>query len=303
MFARRHPVLFFILMMTLIGGVTVVTLSVLFAAAGAGRHGLVYPEGRDGAAVGVVELNGVISDARATVAALKRFGDSDAVRAVVLRIDSPGGGAAASQEIHRQVVRTAGVKPVVASLGSVAASGGYYVAAPASGVITNPATLTGSIGVIIGFTNFGAVLDRLGLESQVIKSGPYKDMGSPTRPMTDAERALFQGFVDQVREQFVAAVVEGRGLSREAVEAVADGRVFSGQRAVELKLADRLGGLEEALEWAGRLAGVDGEVVPVYLPEARFGLGRLLDEALSGRLVQRLFTPRPTGGFLLSPRL
>jgi protease-4 len=212
-----------------------------------------------GERVGVVELKGFISDARPTVDALRALASEAEVKAVVLRVESPGGGIAPSQEIRDQVRRTAEAKPVVVSMGALATSGGYYVSAPATRIVANPGTATGSIGVVIQLTEVHALFDKLGLRNRVVKSGPMKDAGSPFRELTAEEQAVFQGLIDDLFGQFVEAVAEGRRLSVEAVRELADGRIYSGRQALELGLVDQLGGFWDAVALAAELGGVKGE--------------------------------------------
>jgi len=212
-----------------------------------------------GAKVGLVRVEGVILDARTIVKRLKSFRQNDSVKAVVLRINSPGGGVAPSQEIYNEVKRVTVAKPVVVSMGAVAASGGYYIAAPASWVIANPGTLTGSIGVIMEVPNVEGFMDKIGVTNQVVKSGLRKDLASAFRPMEPEERDILQRVLDDVHEQFIVAVAEGRGMGVDTVRPLADGRIYSGSQARELGLVDDLGDLEEAVAEAGRLAKIDGE--------------------------------------------
>ncbi|MDW7709115.1 MAG: signal peptide peptidase SppA [Deferrisomatales bacterium] len=212
-----------------------------------------------GERLGVVELKGFISNAEPTVDALRALAADGDVKAVVLRVESPGGGIAPSQEIHDQVARTAAAKPVVVSMGALATSGGYYVSAPATRIVANPGTATGSIGVLIQFKEMHALFDKMGLRTRIVKSGPLKDAGSPFREMSAEETAVFQGLVDDLFDQFVEAVAEGRGLASEIVRGMADGRVYSGRQALELGLVDRLGGFWDAVDLAGELGGISGE--------------------------------------------
>jgi protease-4 len=233
--------------------------------------------------VGIIEVFGVIADSKQVIEQLHDFRDDDNVKALVLRIDSPGGGVGPSQEIFDEVRRVDDAKPVVVSMGSVAASGGYYIAAAAREIVANPGTITGSIGVIMEFANVQELLDKIGLSSVVVKSGAYKDIGSPTREMTDAERDILQNLIDDVHNQFVASVAEGRNLDLSVVNSFADGRIFSGRRAMELGLVDRMGNLETAVRRAAELAGIDGEPDVVYPPG---GKPRLIDLFLEEALNQ-----------------
>jgi protease IV len=210
--------------------------------------------------VGIVELDGVITSSRAVVKQLEGFRKDDDVKAVVFRVDSPGGGIAASQEIFEHVrrVRESG-KPVIASMGSVAASGGYYVALGADTIMANPGTTTGSIGVIAEFPNFTKLLDKLGVQMTVIKSGRFKDTGSPYRPMNAQDRQYLQEWIDDGYDQFVQAVAQERDMTPEHVRALADGRVYSGEQACHLALIDTLGTYEDAIQLAAHAAGIKGE--------------------------------------------
>lgn len=210
-----------------------------------------------GARVAIVELEGTIVDVDDVVRELKAHRDNPQVKAVVLRINSPGGVVAPTQELHAAVMRLreAG-KPVVASLGAVAASGGYYVAVAADKIYANPGTLTGSIGVIFQLPNLDGLMKKVGVEYVVVKSGRYKDIGNIARPMTPEERQVLQSLLDDVHAQFISAVAAGRKLDRAQVVGFADGRVVSGAQAKDLRMIDALGGLEEALDGAATLAGI-----------------------------------------------
>lgn len=215
--------------------------------------------GKDG--VAIVRVEGPILDSFHTVEELKTFGRDPLVKAIVIRIDSPGGGVAPSQEIYNAVkrVRIEQNKTVVASMGTVAASGGYYIAVATDRILANPGTLTGSIGVIMQFANFQELLEKVGVKSIVIKSGKFKDIGSPFRVMQDADRQLLQSVMDDVHSQFIEAVAEGRSLDASEVEQIADGRVFTGQQAKSILLVDDIGDLHDAVTLAGELGGIEGE--------------------------------------------
>jgi protease-4 len=213
--------------------------------------------GRD--AVAVVTVKGVIGDSRDTVRTLDRLAKNSGVRAVVLRVDSPGGSVAPSQEIYDALGRLKAKKPVVASLGNLAASGGYYIASACDAVVASPGTLTGSIGVIMQVGNVMELLKKVGLEGITIKAGKFKDIGSPTRSMTDEERKILENLLSNVHEQFIAAVATGRKLPIEDIRKIADGRIYSGQQALDLHLVDQLGGLREAVDLAAARAGISGE--------------------------------------------
>ena len=183
--------------------------------------------------------------------------DDPSVKAIVLRVNSPGGGVVASDEIYRALLEIE--KPVVVSMGDMAASGGYYISAPASKIVANPTTLTGSIGVISTLPNFEELLDKIGIEMFVIKSGPMKDELSPYREPTEEEIEHWQAITDEAYEQFLGIVAEGRDLPLEEARELADGRVYTGQQALALGLVDELGNLPEAIDLAAELAGIEGE--------------------------------------------
>lgn len=258
MFARRHPFLFFLLIM---GAMALSGLFLVMAMVVSISGERQDPRGEK---VGVVEIVGPIYNSKKIVRDIRKFRENKDVKAILLRIDSPGGGVGPSQEVYREVQKTSATKKVVVSMGGVAASGGYYIAAAADGIVANPGTITGSIGVIMGFTNFEELMRKIGLSPVVIKSGTYKDMGSPARPMTDEERRLLKDLALKIHRQFVKAIAQGRKVPLDQVEAIADGRIFSGEEAKELGLVDRLGNFEDALQWAGELGGIEGQVNTIY---------------------------------------
>lgn len=237
----------------------------------------------------VVKLEGVIIDPSDITKELRDLEDNANVKAVVLRIDSPGGSVGPSQEIYSAIKRLRKVKPVVASMGSMAASGGFYAAVAANKIVANPGTITGSIGVIVEFMNVEELLAKIGLKGHVIKSGRFKDTGSPLREMTTEERELLQGVINDVNSQFIAAVAEGRGLKVEDVERIADGRVFSGAQAKSLKLIDELGDLTDAIDVSAKLAGITGKPNVVYPEKKSIGLlAALLDSDAASKMTQLL---------------
>ncbi|NPV26728.1 MAG: signal peptide peptidase SppA [Firmicutes bacterium] len=248
--------------------------------------------GRNSGVVGVINIEGPIvgstegstfsgfASSKRIMEQLRQARDDEDVVAVVLRINSPGGSAAASQEIGVEVnrLREAG-KKVVVSMGDVAASGGYWIAAGADKIVANPATMTGSIGVIMELQNFQGLMGKLGIRSEAIKSGPHKDMGSPTREITEGERDILQGMVNDIYTQFIDVVTKGREgkMTREQVIQLADGRIFTGRQARELGLVDELGNYYDAVRLAGQLAGIAGE------PQTReYTTENLLDWLFSG---------------------
>lgn len=257
---RKHPVLLGLVILFALG--VVFYLSFYKAGAPSGASGSRAFSLND--KIGVVSVEGVITDSQEIVENLEEFGKDDSIIAVVLRIDSPGGGVAASQEIYDAVTELKKEKKVVASMGSVAASGGLLIACAADKIVANPGTITGSISAIMQFANFEELFKKVGVKSSVIKSGQYKDIGSPLREMTPEERIIIQELVDDIYNQFVNVIVENRKLTREQVIAIADGRVFTGRRAVELGLVDELGNLSSAAQLAGKISGKSGKQDLVY---------------------------------------
>ena len=233
-----------------------------------------------GPKVAVVEIEGIIVDGAAAVRELREHAENPSIKAVVLRINSPGGVVAPTQEIFAAIqrARKAG-KPVVASLGAVAASGGYYVAVAADRIYANPGTLTGSIGVVMQLANLEGLLKKVGVDYVVVKAGAYKDVGNFARTMSPEERKMLQALLDDVYSQFVEAVSEGRGLEKKDVLAFAEGRIYSGQQALALKMVDELGGFEEAVEAAGKLANISGRPKLVY-PRKKFSFRDLMESRL-----------------------
>jgi protease IV len=233
--------------------------------------------------VAVVRIEGVILDSQKTIEELRRYRQNPSVRAIVLRIDSPGGAVVPSQEIFSEIrkMQADGRLKVVASMGNIAASGGYYIAAATDKIVANPGTLTGSIGVIMELANVKGLLEKVGVQSVVIKSGRYKDMASPFRAMSDEDRALLQGVLDDVHTQFIEAVATGRALQIEQVRTLADGRIFTGRQAKSVSLVDELGDLQEAVTLAARLVGIAGEP-RVVETKKRFSFRDLLDNFFSG---------------------
>jgi protease-4 len=210
--------------------------------------------------VALVKIEGMLLTAEQVVEELADYAEDSSIRAIIIRIDSPGGGVVPSQEIYNAVMnaRKEG-KKVVISMGSVAASGGYYVAAAADKIVANPGTLTGSIGVKMEFANLEKLLEKVGVKGLVIKAGEYKDIGSPFRDMTEQERRLLQAVIDDVHNQFIDAVAKGRSLETEQVRSMADGRIFTGRQALDLKLVDQLGDLEDSIRLAADMAGIKGK--------------------------------------------
>jgi len=209
--------------------------------------------------VALVRIEGPILDSKGTVDEIKEHVKDSSIKAIILRVDSPGGAVAPSQEIYEEVKKAASKKKVVVSMGSVAASGGYYIASAATRLIANPGTLTGSIGVIMEIPNVEGLMNKIGIKTEVIKSGENKDIGSMFRSMKKEERELLQGVMDNVHEQFIRAVSEGRKMKIEDVRKIADGRIFTGEQAMKNGLVDELGTLDDATRTAAKLAGITEE--------------------------------------------
>jgi len=264
MFSRRHPYLFFILVHTSVLCGTLIFISLVVTIS------VSTPEYGD--KVGIIEIEGMITDAIPFIQDLNYFYKNDQVKAILVRINSPGGGVAPSQEIYREIKKSKNEKPIIVSMGTVAASGGYYIASAANGIVANTGTITGSIGVIMGFTNFEALFKKIGLKTSVIKSGELKDMGSPTRPMTPEEEQFLQSFVKEIHEQFILDVSQGRDMPIDEIRSIADGRILTGEQAKKLGLVDRIGNYNDAVQWAGRLGGIQGEISIMYPPKPPLGI-------------------------------
>lgn len=223
----------------------------------------------------LVRIEGAIMDSKDLVEEIREHAKDNSVKAIVLRIDSPGGAVAPSQEIYAEVKKAAAKKKVVVSMGSIAASGGYYIAAPATRIFANPGTLTGSIGVIMEIPNVEELMKKIGVKSEVIKSGKNKDMGSAFRAMQPEGRQILQDVLDNVHAQFIKAVAEGRKMKTEDVRSLADGRIFSGEQAHALKLVDELGTLDDATRAAAKLAGL-GEDPDIAIKKDKVSLFDML---------------------------
>lgn len=209
--------------------------------------------------VALVRVEGPIIDSKNTVDEIKEYVKDSSVKAIVLRVDSPGGAVVPSQEIYEEVKKAVSKKKIVVSMGSLAASGGYYISSPASKIVANPGTLTGSIGVIMEIPNLEGLMNKVGVKTEVIKSGKHKDIASIFRGIGKEERVILQGVLDDVHEQFIKAVSEGRKMLLEDTRKIADGRIFTGKQAMSIGLVDELGDLEDAIKVASKLSGIKGE--------------------------------------------
>ncbi len=238
--------------------------------------------------VAVIRIEGIILDSKKAIEDLKQYSNDDSVKAVVIRINSPGGGVAPSQEIYDEVIKLKAKKKVVVSMGSLAASGGYYIASPADIIVANAGTLTGSIGVIMELPNLEGLMEKIGIKTNTIKSGKHKDIASAFRTMTKEERQILQDLLDDVHEQFINAVSESRNMEYNVIRELADGRIYTGKKAKELGLIDELGNLDYAIKLAGELSGIKGEPYVVTKKE-RFSFWDLLSGNLPRELVQNNF--------------
>jgi protease IV len=222
--------------------------------------------------VGVLLIDGAIDDSREPLSELKRFKEAPWIKAVVVRIDSPGGAVAPTQEIFEAIRKIKGKKPVIASLGGMAASGGYYIASACDKIVANPGTLTGSIGVIMQLANVEDLMKKIGVKGYNVKSGPNKDIGSPFQDLSPEGRAILQALVDNVHGQFVSAVAKARDMDEAVVRKLSDGRIYSGAQAKALGLVDNFGSLEDAIELAAKQAGIEGGPAVYYSRPERQGL-------------------------------
>ncbi|MCF6247418.1 MAG: signal peptide peptidase SppA [Desulfobacula sp.] len=281
MFVRRHPFLFFL--MVVLGCLTTTFLGFLgIVGLGSSVIGsqISKQQANSKGNIGIVEIEGMILSSKKIIRNIQDFRDNDDIKVIILRIDSPGGGIGPSQEIYREIIKTKADKKVITSMGSVAASGGYYIASATEGIIANPGTITGSIGVIMEYANIMEIAKKIGISPVVIKSGEYKDMGSPLRKLKDNEKQLLQKLVDELHNQFVFDAAKGRNIDIKTMAALSDGRVYTGQTALRLKLIDRLGNLADAVDWAGELGNIKGKLTPVYPKEDKITFIKRLADTL-----------------------
>jgi len=250
--------------------------------------------------VGVVEITGLLTDSRTAIKQLDRYRDDDNIKAIVLRINSPGGAVGPAQEILREVEKIRARKKIVASLGTVAASGGYYIASGANLIMANRGTATGSIGVIMQFTNVEALSKKLGLDFFNLKAGRYKDVGSPFRSMSPEDKAYLQGFLDNIYQQFLSDVAHNRKIPLAKMKTLAEGRIYTGEEAKQAGLVDEFGNLTDAIERAGRLGGIKGKVKAVYAKKEGFSFLRLLLGQEAEESLTNLSLPYPEPAFLPS---
>lgn len=264
-FSQRHPLLFGLFLVLTAVVLTFGTMA-FFTALRSGNISWFATK------VGIVHVQGTIVDSRRTMDWIESLAQDEAVRAVLVRIDSPGGVVAPSQEIYESVHKLAQHKPVVTSMGAVAASGGYYIACAADRIVANPGSITGSIGVKAQMLSFEELLQRIGVADQSVSSGKLKDAGSPIKSLSETERAYFENLIQDLHQQFVLAVAQGRSLDLDKVQKLADGRAFTGQQAKEAGLVDSLGSLQAAKNQLKDMAGIKGQINYVEGPEEPWSL-------------------------------
>ena len=278
-FRQKHPILLGLFILTgifflFLGGVSLLISSLI-----SNSPRTDFFAGKEG--VGIIDLRGLIVSSEQVLKHLTEFRNNPEVKSIVLRIESPGGAVGAAQEIYEEVKRTNEVKPVIASMGSMGASGGYYAALGAENIIANPGTMTGSIGVIVKFPNLEGLFEKIGYKSEVIKSGPLKDIGASNRAITEDERRLMQDLIDNVYNQFVRDIAEARALPVETVSELADGRIYTGEQAFEVGLIDSLGNFTDAITLAADMGGLDTENPQLIYPkqDRKFSILSLLTNA------------------------
>jgi protease-4 len=273
----------------LVGLVVIVTLLVFF-------FSVLYFIGRYtgspgrlifGDKIAIVEIRGVITQSSDIIEELHQYQEDAGVKAIILRIDSPGGGVGPSQEIHREILKLKTQKKVVTSMGSVAASGGYYIACASDLIVANPGTITGSIGVVMQFSNFEELLKKIGIKGVVLKSGEHKDIGSPFREMTPEEKKIMQAVIDNVHQQFIQAVADGRKMDLSKVTQIADGRILTGEQAKQLGLIDQIGNLQDTIDIVAKMVKIEGKPNVIY-PKKRFSIWELLMKKMASVILETL---------------
>lgn len=290
---RKHPVIVGLILLLAIGAV----LYFFFYRAGVRTGGVGSQSFSLKHKIGVVPVEGVITDSIEIADNINEFAEDSSIVAVVVRVDSPGGGVAASQEIYDAITALKKKKKVVVSMGSVAASGGLLIACAADKIVANPGTITGSISAIMQFANLEELLKKVGVKSSVVKSGQYKDIGSPMREMTPEERVIIQELIDDIYNQFIDVIVRDRKLTREKVVAIGDGRVFTGRKAKEYGLVDELGDIAAAARLASALAGKDGRYELVYPRKKRTSVFDYLMESAANQVSRSVMeTAQKQGG-------
>ena len=237
--------------------------------------------------IAIVEIKGVITQSSGIIEELQIYLEDEGVKAIILRIDSPGGGVGPAQEIHREILKSKSKKKVVTSMGSVAASGGYYIACASDLIVANPGTITGSIGVLMQFSNFEELLKKIGIKGMVLKSGEHKDIGSPFREMTPEEKRIMQEVLDNVHQQFILAVAEGRKLDYSKVVQIADGRILTGEQAKNFGLVDKMGNLQDTIDITAKMVGIKGKPNVLY-PKKRISIWELIMRDMASAIIDVL---------------
>ena len=280
---RRHPVLLgLLIVVVLIVGFVILVLT--FSRLGGKKPTLAL-----GDKIGVVEIKGVIVSSERIIEQLIAYREDAGVKVIVVRIDSPGGPVVPAEEIHAELIKTRMEKSVIASLGGVAASGGYYVASGADAIVASPGTITGSIGVIVQSSNVEGLMKLIGLKTYTFKSGEHKDLLSPFREPTPADREIVMGVIQSAHDQFIEVVAQGRNMDVADVRKLADGRIFSGRQAKELGLVDQLGNLQDAIDLAARMGGITGKPNVIYPRKRRNIMDFLFEKVIIG-LMERMRT-------------
>ena len=240
--------------------------------------------------VAVLRVKDVILDSQIYLESLDAIAKDDSVKALVVRLNSPGGAVGPSQEIFSELKKLGKELPIVASIGGVGASGGYYIACAAQKIYANPGAITGSIGVIAQFASYEKLLDWAMIDVEIIKSGKYKDVGSSFRKMNEADKQYIQQLIDNVYEQFKSVVADARDLDTKQIDKVADGKIYTGEQALKLKLIDELGTINDAIRMAGDLGGIEGKPEVIYFPKKK---SRLMD-LLNSKVATSFLTGVPT---------
>lgn len=267
---RKYPVLLLFLIIFAIAGVFAAIKLSSSDLTSISNSGSFISKAAFSTKIGVIPIEGTITGSKDIISQIVKFRKDGSIKAIIIKINSPGGAVGPTQEIYREIRKTLPVKKVLASVGDVAASGGYYIASAADRIITTPGAIMGSIGVIMQYLRLEELFNKIGIANEVIKSGEFKDTGSPYRSMSEKERVLLQELIDDVKEQFIIDVSQGRNLSVEQVRGIADGRVITGKKALELGLADQLGNFQDALDLAKELSDITGEITLIYPEEGRF---------------------------------
>jgi len=252
--------------------------------------------------IGLVQINDVILVSEPYVKQLRELREDDGIAGVLLRIDSPGGAVAPAQEIFNEVMKFRGRKPLVASFGNVAASGGYYIASPAQKIFANPGTITASIGVIFRFPQYFKLMDKLGISIQVLKAGGVKDMGSPQREMTPQEKKLFQDMLDNIHNQFIKDVSRARGMSIDSLRPIADGRIMTGEQALAARLVDTLGSFEDAADYLKTYLGLSAGTAVIEKKQRESFWKNLVFGELAQRFPFLTHPVYPAGSYFLYDR-